>query len=168
MFIVITLIVLFVLISIYLFFRAEGLQTQLNKAKRETKQIKKDNTALIESMLVSATKNEEFTRFRLNEIKSTIEEDRLTEALSDEIEILTLLTLHYSSIYRECLLGQVQLKTITKTCFDACAPGAFNNFTRYIATQEIGIKKMWASNNLQGFISLVEALLLQFDKKLRK
>ena len=70
MFIVVSLIAVFVMISIYLYFRAEGLQSDLTLAKRESKQIKKDNSALIDAMIISANKNEEFANS--NSTRSTV------------------------------------------------------------------------------------------------
>lgn len=166
MFIVVSLIAVFIMISIYLYFRAENLQSELTLSKRESKQIKKDNHALIDAMIISANKNEEFTKFRLQEMKKNINE-KLTEELKDELEFITLLTANYGSIYKECLKGNVQLKTVTKNCLDNYAPGTFNCFTLFITNQDNALKKMWLSNNLQGFISLVEALLLQLNKKIQ-
>mgnify|MGYP000111979437 CR=1 FL=1 len=166
MFIVVSLIAVFVMISIYLYFRAEGLQSDLTLAKRESKQIKKDNSTLLDAMVISANKNEEFAKFRLQEMKNNMDE-KLTEELTEELEFITLLTANYGTIYKECLKGNVQLKTVTKNCLDNYASGTFNSFSLFINNQDSALKKMWVSNNLQGFISLVEALLLQLNKKIK-
>lgn len=166
MFIIVSLIAVFVMISIYLYFRAEGLQSDLTLAKRESKQIKKDNSTLLDAMVISANKNEEFAKFRLQEMKNNMDE-KLTEELKEELEFITLLTANYGIIYKECLKGNVQLKTITKSCLDNYASGTFNSFALFMGNQDSALKKMWLSNNLQGFISLVEALLLQLNKKIK-
>lgn len=165
MIITISLISVFMLISIYLFFRAEGLQKELKSVRREIKHLQINNKGLVDAMVLTASKTEEFVRFRLNEIKEQIQDETLKTTLKEEIDFLTLLTSNYGAIYRECIKGSIQLKTITKTCLDNYAPGTYNNFTHFIANQETGIKRIWASNNLLAFVSLVEALLLQLNKK---
>jgi uncharacterized membrane protein YheB (UPF0754 family) len=166
MFIVVSLVAVFVMISIYLYFRAENLQSELTLSKREAQKVKKENGFLIDAMIISANKNEEFAKFRLQEMKNNMDE-KLAEKLKEELEYITLLTANYGTIYKECLKGNVQLKTVTKNCLDNYAAGTFNCFTLFINNQDNGLKRMWLSNNLQGFISLIEALLLQLNKKIK-
>ncbi|WP_448247742.1 hypothetical protein [Thalassotalea agariperforans] len=166
MFIVVSLVAVFVMISIYLYFRAESLQSELTLSKREAQKVKKENGFLIDAMIISANKNEEFAKFRLQEMKNNMDE-KLAETLKEELEYITLLTANYGTIYKECLKGNVQLKTVTKNCLDNYTAGTFNCFTLFITNQDSALKKMWLSNNLQGFISLVEALLLQLNKKIK-
>lgn len=166
MFIVVTLIAIFVLISIYLFFRAENLQSQLTKAKRDSKKIQKDNKNLFDSILMSANKNEEFAKFRLQEIKSQLDE-KLTEELKEELEILTILTSNYSVIFKECLKG-TPFKAITESCFEAYAKGSFSNLANFISNQEAPLRRIWTNSNLQSLVSLTEALLLQLDQKAKQ
>lgn len=166
MFIVVTLIAVFLLISIYLFFRAENLQSQLTKAKRESNKIQKHNKNLFDSIIMSAQKNEEFAKFRLQEIKSQLDEN-LIEELKAEIEILTILTSNYSAIFKECLKG-APFKVITESCFEAYAKGSFSNLANFISNQEAPLRRIWTNSNLQSLISLTEALLLQLEQKAKK
>ena len=166
MFTIVTLIAVFVMISIYLYFRAENLQSQLTRLTRECKQIKNENSNIIDAMIISANKNEEFAQFRLQEMKDSLD-SQLTSTLSHEIELLTVLTANYSAIYIECLKGESDLKTITKRCLDAYSKETYTSFNYFISNQDAALKKMWLTNNFQGFIALIEALLLQFNKKIK-
>lgn len=164
MIIIFSFIALFMLISIYLFYRAENIQKQLTVSKRETRKIKKDNANLLESMQISAKKYEEFAKFRLQEIKKRLPEPE-EENLQEELELITLLIQNYSLIYGECLKGEMKLKTITKAVFDGYKAGTYDLLTHFISLQESALKQMWASDSLKGYISLVEALILQQQKR---
>lgn len=163
---VISIISVFIFISIYLFFRAENIQKELSNIKRETKHIKKDNQALIDAMVLSANKYEEFSKFKLQSINEQLTQEQ-SSMFSEDIEVLTLLTNNYSVIYKENLKGKVQLKTTIRTCLESHTAGTYNNFTHYIANQDIAIKRMWAGNDIQSFMSVTEALLLQLNKKVK-
>lgn len=167
MIIIFSFIAIFMFISIYLFYRAESIQKQLTLSKRETRQIKKNNTSLIDSMLMSAKKYEEFAKFRLQEIKKSLPDNNNDLGLKDELELITLLIQNYSLIYSECLKGEIKLQTITKASFDSYSAGTYDKFMRYIADQDSSLKQMWSSDNLKGYISLTEALILKLQKKMK-
>lgn len=165
MLIVFSIIAIFMLISIYLFYRAESIKKQLTLSKREARKIKKENTNLLDSMLISAKKYEEFAKFRLQEIKKRLPITEEEAALTQELELITLLVQNYSLIYSEALKGEMKLKTITKAALDAHSNDTYVKFTQYIADQDSSLRQMWASDSLKGFISLIEALILKMQKQ---
>jgi len=57
--------ILFIGLSIYFYFRAEGLQRTLNQTKKEFISTKKENKHYIDSMAIIAKRNEDFAKNRL-------------------------------------------------------------------------------------------------------
>lgn len=145
---------LFVGLSVYFYFRAEGLQRTLYNAKREFISTQKENKSYMDSMALIAKRHEDFAKYRLQKIKDN-------ELLALEtIEIITPLINNYAVIFRECLKGKGKLQPITKKCYESYDEESFKKLVTYMSKQEAHIKRMWSSNNLSGYISLVEALLL--------
>jgi len=141
----------FVVISIYFFFKAEGLQKELLQVKKESTTTKNENKKLADSMALMISRNEEFVKHRIQKLKDNS---------SKEFNVIAPLINNYGVILREALQGKGRVKAITKKCYDSCTPEAFKVFTAHISKQEASVKRMWSSNNLSGYISLVEALLL--------
>jgi len=142
---------IFAVISIYFFFKAEGLQKQLLQVKKDSKNAKNENKKLADSMALMISRNEEFVKQRTQKVK---------DSGSQEVNVIAPLVNNYAVILREALQGKGRVKAITKKCYDNCTPEAFKVFTTYISKQDASVKRMWSSNNLSGYISLVEALLL--------
>lgn len=158
MFFVLFITALFIGISIYFYFRAEGLQRTLSNAKREFSSTQKENKAYVDSMALIAKRHEDFAKYRLEKIKTS--QSETTETL----EAITPLINNYTVIFRECLKGKGKLQPITKKCYESYDKEGFKRLVAYISTQEAHIKRMWSSNNLSGYISLIEALLLLAEK----
>jgi len=154
MFFVLFITVLFIGISIYFYFRAEGLQRTLSSAKREFSSTQKENKSYVDSMALIAKRHEDFAKHRLEKIKTNGSETVET------LETITPLINNYAVIFRECLKGKGKLQTITKKCYESYDKEGFKKLVAYIAKQEAHIKRMWSSNSLSGYISLIEALLL--------
>jgi len=150
---------LFVALSIYFFFRAEKLQHTLLRLKRETANTSKENTTLTKSMALIASNHEEFAKSRLQQLLANNKEQRR----SDNAELIKPLINNYVIIFGECLKGKGQLQTITKKCFDNQGTNDYKEFVNKIIKNDVKIKRLWASNNLIGFISLVEALLVKYN-----
>jgi len=159
------IIAVFVLTSIYFFFRAESLQREVLIAKREMNNTAKENKALVASMVTVSGCFEEFAKQRFNNVKA-IQEARKNGTVVHQLETFSPLIHNYAVIYRESSKGSGQLKAIAKKCFDSQEKGAFNNFVSYINRQDKQVRNMWSSNDLKGFISLVEVLLSQQEEKL--
>ena len=158
MFFVLFITALFIGISIYFYFRSEGLQRALFNAKREFIGTQKENKAYVDSMALIAKRHEDFAKYRLEKIKTS--QSETTETL----EAITPLINNYTVIFRECLKGKGKLQPITKKCYESYDKEGFKRLVSYISTQEAHIKRMWSSNNLSGYLSLIEALLLLAEK----
>ena len=157
---------LFIGISIYFFFRAEKLQRLLTAQKREVYQSRKDAKLLSDSMILVASKYEEFAKFRLQALKNKLHDAEEPE--SPQLELLTPLVNNYAAIYRACLSAKEQLKPATKKCYDSYRADAFGKFITLIQKKEKHVQRMWSSNNLNGFISLIEALIIEQEMKMAK
>ena len=150
---------IFIGLSIYFYFRAERLQRDLFSAKKESSHAKKENKYYIDSMAIIAKRHEDFVKNRLQIIKNC-------QALEPEtIEIISPLVNNYAAIFIECLKGKGKLQSITKKCYGNFDDDAFKRFVAHVAKQDSSVRRMWSSNNLAGYISLIEALLLTKTKK---
>lgn len=165
MVVVLVILLVFVLLSVYFFFRVEKLQRQVTLQKKETSQTKKDNKLLSDATALLASRYDEFAKFRFNKIKERIDQnDADKTAASKEVEIITPLIVNYAAIYRACITSKGQLKPTAKKCFDSYDANSFKIFVEFIGKQDNHVKRMWSSNNLNGFVSLVETLLLNLEK----
>lgn len=152
---------IFVAVSIYFFFRAEKLEAQLKSTRREFSQSKKSTKAMTDTVAVIASKHEEFLKFRLKTLQKNIEDE-------SELKFVIPLINNYGHIFRACLTTKNQLKPTAEKCFESVSPGSFKGFVTYISSKDVHIRKMWADNNLSGFMSLVEALLVEVSEKAKQ
>lgn len=153
--------VVFISLIVYLFFRAEKLQKQFSKAQSESRYARKETKALLESLMLVMAKQDEFVKYRLQLLKDV---DEKADEHNATLKMITPLINNFSLISRECLKGKGQLSAITKKCYENSEPGAYKVFTLWLKTQDVKIKRMWNSNTLNGYLSLIEALLLQQTK----
>ncbi len=156
---VLSIALLFVGLSVYFYFRAEGLQRALFDAKKEFSHTKNENKSYLDSMALVAKRHEDFAKHRLQKMKDC------QTLNSDVIEIITPFVNNYSVIFQECLKGKGKFQPITKKCYESYDAEGFKKLVAYISKQETHIKRMWSSNNLSGYISLIEALLLLENKE---
>jgi len=166
MFFVLIIAVIFALVSIYFYFRSERLQQELVKLKQETAQTRKDNKQLVDATALVAAKQEEFYQLRFNHLVELAKEKNAPQ--QNDLDLISPLFSNYASIFRECLLSKGQVKIIVEKCFESYSKGSFKKFLRFISSNEIHIKRMWSSNNLKGYLSLVEALLIDMQKTLEE
>jgi hypothetical protein len=152
---------LFIVISIYFFFRAEKLQRDLIIIKRETSNTRKENKALAEAMFLIANNYEAFSQNRLRVLKEHDNDEEAKYAL----ETMTPLIEQYGTIFSECLKGRGQLKKATQRCYSSIDAEAYKKFTLFVNNGDAKIKRLWAADNLKGFMSLVEALLIEHEHK---
>ena len=159
---VLIVVAIFILVSIYFYFRAEKLQQELRAARREFSQAIKDSKAIADKMALVASRHEEFAKVRLKSVQENI----LANApeLEKQIQFISPLVNNYGAIFTACLSSKEQLKPMSEKCFEGVSPGSFKGFVTYLKGKDVNIRKMWSSNNLNGFISLVEALLMDLNE----
>ena len=158
MFFVLVITVVFVLISIYFFFRAEKLQRQLISQQRESLATRKENKLLVESITLVATREQEFSKAKLQRLKAYAKAND-DEQLLLHTELISPLINNYSIVFRECLKGKGRLKAVSQQCFENKDSSAYKKFVALIVTSDKKLKRYWSSDNLNGFLFLVDALL---------
>jgi hypothetical protein len=158
MFFVLAIALVFVVISVYFFFRVEKLQRKLITQKRESLTTRQENKLLVESMTLVATREEEFTKARLVRLKKYAQKNEHVQ-LQIHTELITPLINNYSIIFKECLKGKGRLKAICQKCFENQDSTAYKKFVALIVTGDKQLKRYWSSDNLNGFLFLVDALL---------
>ncbi|HCM48276.1 MAG TPA: hypothetical protein DIS98_12485 [Colwellia sp.] len=164
MFFVVVVTVVFVIISIYFFFRAENLQRQLISQQRESLLTLKENKLLVESITLVATREQEFSKAKLQRLKVYAKES-FNEKIALHTELISPLINNYSIIFRECLKGKGRLKLVSQKCFENQDSSAYKKFVALIVTSDKKLKRYWSSDNLNGFLFLVDALLTMDDDK---
>ncbi|KGJ91123.1 hypothetical protein [Colwellia psychrerythraea] len=162
MFFVLIITFVFVVVSIYFFFRAEKLQRQLISQKRDVLATSKENKVLVDSLTLIATRGQEFAKQKLEHLKVQAKECE-SEQLIIHLELISPLINNYSIIFRECLKGRGRLKAVSKKCFENHDSAAFKKFVALIVTGDKRLKRYWSSDNLNGFLFLVDALLTADD-----
>ncbi len=155
---VLVITVLFVVISIYFFFRAETLQRKLITQQRESLATRKENKALVESTTLIAMRGQEFAKAKLQRLKVYAKASE-HEQLILHTELISPLINNYSMIFKECLKGKGRLKAVSQKCFENQDSSAYKKFVALIVTGDKQLKRYWSSNNLNGFLHLVDALL---------
>jgi hypothetical protein len=164
------IIVMFVLISIYFYFRAEKLEREVVKQKQSSSLVNKENIALVDTILNVGQKNADFAKHRLKIISLKVEslEKYSREAQEQRIDIISPLINNYNLIFQDSVKAKGRVKLITKECYDSISPTAFQSFGSFIKRSEQHIARNWSSNNLTGFITLVEGLLLDFEEVVKE
>jgi hypothetical protein len=150
--------VVFVVISIYFFFRAEKLQRQLITQQRESLATRKENKMLAESSILVSTRGQEFAKARLQRLKVYAKATN-HEQLNIHAELISPLINNYSMIFGECLKGKGRLKAACQKSFENQGSSAYKNFVALLVTSDKKLKRYWNSDNLNGFLFLVDALL---------
>jgi hypothetical protein len=161
--IVITL--LFLFLTIYFYFRVEKLQREIGKVKSENKNHQKENKALLESLILVASRQEEFAKNRFQLIQSAVDSE---STFYEELRILSPFINNYAAIFRACLKGKGQLSVFTKKCYDSGDPESYSQFSALMAKQDSKIKRIWGSNTLNGYLTLVETLLVKYENSINK
>lgn len=158
MYFVLAIALVFVVISVYFFFRVEKLQRKLITQQRESLTTRQENKLLVESMTLVATREQEFSKARLVRLKIYAQKNEHTQLLM-HTELISPLINNYSIIFKECLKGKGRLKAICQKCFENQDSSAYKKFVALIVTSDKQLKRYWSSNNLNGFLFLVDALL---------
>ncbi|MFD2165679.1 hypothetical protein ACFSJY_05325 [Thalassotalea euphylliae] len=155
---------IFVVVSIYFYFRSERLQYELVKLKRDTAQTRKENKQLSEAIAFVAAKQEEFFKFRLNQLKEQAEE--LAPQVASDMTLISPLISNYANIFNACMVGKEKLQPVCQKSIEGVAAGSYQRFLKFISGQEKHVKRHWSSNNVNGLMSLIEALLANFQKEI--
>jgi hypothetical protein len=150
---------LFIALSIYFFFRAEKIQNTLRLLKRDKGKILKEHTKLTESIALIASNHEEVAKIRLQLLLTESENQPYLE----HVKLIQPLINNYVIIFNECLKEKGRLHGMTKECFDNQNSGAYKDFINRIIKNDEKLQRLWESNNIIGFISLVEALLIKYN-----
>jgi hypothetical protein len=156
MFFSLVIIVIFVVISVYYYFRSEKLTAELKAVKKEASHIKKESKLMIDAFAVVAKKNEDFldARFKAAQSQSTDNES---------VVLLTPLVTNYATIFRESIRGKGEMHKVVKKCCENFQPGSYKRLTTFINSQDAQVKRAWNSNNLKGFIVFMEAMILALN-----
>ena len=157
MFIILLVTALFIFISIFYFFRAEKLQRTVMLLKRENVSTRNENKALSKSIVLVSKNYENFAKQRFLQLRTTTNNNIV------EIDTFKPLIDNYSTIFIESLKNKGKFQGIAKTYFERQDNKVFDQFFKQIE-KDPKIKRLWSSNNLVGFIGLVEALLLTYER----
>lgn len=153
--------VLFILISVYFFFRAEKLQRALILLKRDTAKTLEDNQVLFKSMMLMAGNTEKFAKNRMQLLLNKTKD----QTTLDELALIKPFIDCYALIFKECLMSKGKLHAITKKCLSNSEEDIYKDFFNQIIKKDAKIQRLWNSNNFIGFISMTEALLVKFEEK---
>ncbi len=158
---IIAIIIIFFVVIVYLYFRTEKLQLSLRKAQSADRNSRKENKALLETLMLVANTQETFVKIRLQNLKDSFVDDK---TISQELVLLSPLINNYAVIFTACLKGKGQLSIMTKRCYESLDKNSYKKFIVFINQQDQKTKRMWNSNTLSGYISLTETLLQKFEQ----
>jgi hypothetical protein len=151
-------IAMFVAVSVYFFFKAESLQREIILMKREVSNTKKENKIYLESMAIIAQRYEEIAKQKLLYLKDK-------ESLDTKVlELISPMVNNYAIIFSDSIRAKGKLQSAVKKVYEGYQKGAYKAFSNHITQSSTEIKRAWSSNNINGCILLVDALL-QIDKK---
>lgn len=151
------IIIVFVVVSVYYYFRSEKLYAELKAVKKEASAIKKESKVMVDSFAVIAKKNEDFINFRFQAIQEYSKDN-------ESVVLLTPLVTNYATVFRESIRGKGEMHKIAKKCCESYQAGSFKRLSAHISSQENHIKRAWTSNNISGFVTFMEAMIIALEK----
>lgn len=154
-----SVIAMFIAISVYFFLKAESLQREVILMKREVSHTKKENKAYLESVEIIAQRYEEIAKHKLLNLK---EEEGFDTKV---IELISPIVNNYAVIFNDSIRAKGGLQPTVKKVYEGYQKGSYKEFSNYITQSSTEIKRSWSSNNINGFILLVDALLNTGKKK---
>jgi hypothetical protein len=131
--------------------RASSSGTGIIAQQREGLATRKENKALVESITLVATREQEFAKAELQRLKAQAKASD-DEQLIIHTELISPLIYNYSIIFRECLKGKGRLKAISQKFFENQDSSAYKKFVALIVTSDKKLKRYWSSDNLNGFL----------------
>lgn len=153
--------VLFILISVYFFFRAEKLQRNLSVLNRETAKVQKENASLSKSIAFIGGNSEEFVK---NRLQLLLDRNQSQQTVS-QLSLIKPIINNYAFIFKACLMKRNTMQSTIKECFSTSEEQIYNNFISLIINQDTNLLRLWNSNNFMSYISLVETILIKFEKE---
>jgi hypothetical protein len=156
---VLIVIAIFVAVSVYFFFKAESLQREIILMKRDASATKKENKVYVEAMAVIAQRYEEIAKQKLIDLR---ENENLDIKV---LELITPLVNNYAVIFNDSVNAKGKLQSTVKKVYEGCQQGSYKLFTNHLAQSGTEIKRAWSSNNINGCILLVDALLKMSNKQ---
>jgi hypothetical protein len=167
MFFILIITAIFIGVSIFFSFRSEKFQRLLLVQQRDNNNTRKESKAMQDSMAIVATRHEELIKSRLLQMKEQASKTENKELIS-YLELITPLINNYSVIFRECLKGKGRLKSISQKCFDNHDKTSFKKFVAWMVTNDSSLKRFWSNDNLNGYLHLVNLLLMKAENSLCK
>ena len=151
-------IAIFVAVSIYFFFKAESLQREIILIKREASATKKENKVYLETVAIIAQRYEEIAKQKLVDLRDSGNID------AKLLELISPLVNNYAVIFNDSIRAKGKLQSAVKKVYEGYQKGSYKAFSSHISQSNSEIKRAWSSNNINGCILLVDALL-QTEKK---
>jgi hypothetical protein len=156
---VLAIIAIFVAVSVYFFFKAESLQREIILMKREVSTTKKENKVYVDSLAVVAQRYEEISKQRLVDLRA--ESGPETEVF----DIISPMINNFAAIFNDSIKAKGKLQSSVKKVYEGYQKGYYKVLTNHITQSSNEIRRPWSSNNINGYIVLVEALLQSQKKK---
>jgi len=155
---VLAIIAMFVAVSIYFFFKAEELQRELMLMKKELSVTKKDNKSYVEMMAIIAQRYEESAVRRFVALRTSLPEK------AELFDIIAPMINNYATIFNDSVRSKGKLQSSVKKVYEGYRKGSYKVLSNYMSQADKEIKAAWSSNNINGLIILVEALLQVNEK----
>lgn len=155
---VLAVIAIFVAVSIYFFFKAESLQREIISMKRDFSATKKENKLYLETVATIAQRYEDIAKHKLNSLRESGALD------AKELDLIAPMVNNYAVIFNDSINNKGKMQTAVKKVYEGFQKGSYKAFSNHIAQSSKDIKRAWSSNNVNGCILLVDALL-QAEKK---
>ena len=163
MFLVIGVIAILVLISIYLFYRAEHFKKEISAYKREAKISKQENLSIANAVVLAATRHQDILKRRLSKLQGKVSAE---EEMKHELLVMSYLLSQYSNVYRELLKGDEPINQLYSKCLGETGNRYYNDIDEYIRECDASIRKMWVSKDHCVFITFIDILLESQQKQM--
>lgn len=151
---------IFLFISIFMFYRAENLSREISKIKRDLTATSKEKDFFFEVMTNGATIQQSFLSKRYENLSAHYKKQGNANPLEPLYPIIS----NYTTIFHECARKPNNIKGVVKNACEQAEKGSYKQLERLISQQEKHIKSLWNQAKFNGFVSLVEALVLQQEQ----
>ena len=165
MFLIIGIIAILVLISIYLFYRAEHFKKEISAYRREAKMTKQECLSMANAVVLASTQHQDLLKRRLKKMQDKIGVD---EEPNPDLLIMSYLISQYSNVYRELLKEDETIQQIYKKCFGDTGKRYYSEADEYMRESDASLRKMWSSKDHCVYITFIDMLLESQERKLAK
>ena len=123
--------------------------------KRDISATKKENKAYVDMMAIIAQRNEESVKQRFIDLRATATslED------SEMFDIIAPMINNYATIFNDSVRAKGKLQSAVKKVYEGYRQGTYKVLSNHISQASKEIRRAWSSNNINGFIIIVEAFL---------